>query len=448
MRLPGRSGLGAATLVVVVVAGSAAGSAAGCAGRAEPRVTISAVTPSSAFSNSMVAIVIEGGPFRPIYDLDTSGHETTELGAFTAFLAPSAGQGPAFAADALTWLNTSALAAELEPGVPAGAYDLEVRDPRGSTAQLASAFVSLGPDTTSPTVTIEEPMDATVVNVGASVPVAFDADDGPGYVGDMQWSVSSPGSIPTTGTCSPGPNVHRASCRFTFVVPVPSQNGQPLTVVVTASDLINPPARAEVTLAIGLKPTVTSFTPVEGPAVGGTALTISGTSFIAGTQVLVGGALLQARGGSVMSDTLIQGSTPAHDPGLVAVEVRTGAISVAAGTFEFVGLPQVEAVSPSAGPSAGCTPITIVGKNFRPRATTRVSFGSDPSGGAPLLCATYVSDNRIEGLTPPGTGTVSVAVSDPVGGAGALKLAYTYLDDAAPDAGATPAICPCDGGAP
>ena len=65
-----------------------------------------------------------------------------------------------------------------------------------------------------------------------------------------------------------------------------------------------------------------------------------------------------------------------------------------------------------------------------------------------MLCARYLSNNRIEGLTPPGTGAVSVSVSDPVGGAGGLKLAYTYLDDAAADAGSVPATCPCDGGAP
>src|SRR5438105_915904 len=105
MRISERARLGDAVLLVVGCAAASCATAS-CAGRPEPRVAILAVTPSSAYSDSKVPLVIEGGPFRPIYDVDTSqGRETTELGAFTAFLAPSVGPERAIAADSLTWLS-------------------------------------------------------------------------------------------------------------------------------------------------------------------------------------------------------------------------------------------------------------------------------------------------------------------------------------------------------
>src|SRR5882757_2426262 len=133
MRLPGGAPLG----VTLVATGFVI---AACAGNAEPRVTISAVTPSSAYSDSTIPLVVEGGPFRPVYDLDTSsGLETTELGAFTAFLAPSRGGDVVPAAD-LMWLSTSQLAAVVPAFISPGPYDVEIRDPRGSIALLPAGF--------------------------------------------------------------------------------------------------------------------------------------------------------------------------------------------------------------------------------------------------------------------------------------------------------------------
>ena len=437
----GRARLGVAVFVAWGCAAS------GCTSSAEPAVTISGVTPSSAYNDSRINLVIAGGPFRPIYDIDTrTGRETTELGAFTAFLAPSSGLGTAVPADAIMWLSTSQLAADLEDGISPGAYDVEVRDPRGTLARLPAAFVSLGPDRTSPLVTIDEPTAATIVNAGAEVPVAFEADDGLGYLASMEWKVSS-SDVTVSGTCPLAPNVHRATCRFLFVVPQPSLNGQPLAVVVTASDGVTPRAQAETTLAIGLPPVAAGFTPSEGPAAGGTQLSVRGGNFIAGTQVLVGGALLDD--GVLVSDEVIAGTTPAHEPGSVPVTVQSGASAVdVPGTFLFVGRPEIRAVAPTKGPPGGCTPIAIVGKNFR-EGKTSVWFGADSSPGALLRCPTVVSPNRIEGYVPAGAGAVSVFVGDPTGGVSNLYLGFTYLDEVdATDAGTSPAACPCAGGAP
>src|SRR5436309_2777405 len=119
MGSPGRARLGLATLF-----------AFSCSGRAEPQVTIVAVTPSSAYSDVRINMVIQGGPFRPIYDIDTtSGKERAELGAFTAFLTPTSGVGPAAAAESLMWVSPSELDAILPKEILPGTYDVEVRDP-------------------------------------------------------------------------------------------------------------------------------------------------------------------------------------------------------------------------------------------------------------------------------------------------------------------------------
>src|SRR5260221_13356428 len=101
MRIPERARLGVVAVTVagvaVVVAGVAGGAVAGCAGRREAPVSIAAVTPASAYNDARISLVIQGGPFRPVYDIDTIGaHVMTELGAFTAFLAPSSGSGSPF----------------------------------------------------------------------------------------------------------------------------------------------------------------------------------------------------------------------------------------------------------------------------------------------------------------------------------------------------------------
>jgi hypothetical protein len=469
MRFPERARLGAAALLATVPAAAGVGAiAGGCADKDEAPVAITAVTPAAAYNDVKVSLVIEGGPFRPVFDIDTSGaRESTELGAFTAFLTPVATSGGGVPADLLTWVSTSELAAVLPNDVPRGTYDVEVRDPRGRLARLPGGFESLGADVTKSIIVIDEPPSGTVINAGAVVPVAFHADDGHGALSQLSWAVSS-SDFSLTGTCPLPPNASRATCRFVFTAPEPAENGQPLNIIVTALDSAVPapnPNHDQATLAVAFAPVVGAFSPVEGPARGGTLMSVTGANFVAGTQVLVGGLPLDPDGGVVVSSTLVQGVTRAHDPGSAMVTVRTGSstASFPGSPFKFIGRPEVWAVTPTSGPVTGCAPITIVGKYFRTSPRTAVWFGSDSAGGAPLQCANVVSANRIEGLTPPGVGAVTVFAGDPVGDVGSLVLGYTYLDVDAPDGG-DPSVgggagadagtddagggCPCPGAGP
>jgi hypothetical protein len=86
-------------------------------------------------------------------------------------------------------------------------------------------------------------------------------------------------------------------------------------------------------------PTVTAISPANGGDVGGTIVTISGTNFTAGATVLIGG--ISASGVIVLSDTAIQCTTAANNPGTYDVQVTIGSNSAKlANAFTF--LPAVD----------------------------------------------------------------------------------------------------------
>jgi hypothetical protein len=440
MRLPAGAPLGVASLFAL------AGCAVACSGSTEPPVVVAAIQPAQAFNDAKVEIIIEGGPFRPAYDIDTTARNAvTELGAFSAVLSPSSGVGARRAVDALTWLSTSELAALLPPGLEQGAYDVQVRDPRGALGIRPGGFTSLGHDAEPPAVAILEPTDGAVVNAGAEVPVAYRADDGLGRIQTMTWTVIDGSDEPPTGACAVDPGVATQTCRFVFVAPKGTQS-EIVTIHVEARDGVGNVAGAESKVVVALPPAVTDVTPRFGVADGATDVAVTGAQFVAGTQVLVDGVPLEPGGGEFVSPQLLKGRTSAHAPGPVAVVVRSGAVQVAAGTFEFVGKPLVLAVSPMAGPLTGNIPVVIAGRNFR-RSTpdgmplTKIEFGPHDGPRTALGCLDVVNSNRITGLLPPGVGAASIFATDAVGGASELPLAFNYVDET-PDAGVIAQRCP------
>jgi uncharacterized repeat protein (TIGR02543 family) len=89
------------------------------------------------------------------------------------------------------------------------------------------------------------------------------------------------------------------------------------------------------------------------------------------------------------------------------VTVARGVTSTLNGDYAPpAGFPIITAVSPSTGPIAGGTTVTIQGANFQPGAT--VSFG-----GVPAATVTFVSATQITAVTPPRAsyGTVALALT-------------------------------------
>jgi hypothetical protein len=361
-------------------------------------------------------------------------------------LSPSLGLGPRFAVETLTWLSTSELAAVLPAGLERGDFDVQVRDPRGTVGVRANGFTSLGPDTEPPFVTILEPSDGAVVNVGAEVPVAYQADDHLGRLSTMVWNAFDERGLVAEGSCAFDPGVAKNTCRFVFVAPKVKQS-EVVTVHVEARDAVDNVGGAESKIVVAPAPVVVGAVPRLGPAGGGTDVVVTGAQFVVGTQVLVDGIPLEPGGGDFVSAQMLKGRTPAHEPGVVPLSVRSGSLEVTMGTFEYVGKPIVLAVSPTMGPFAGDIPVLIAGRNFRAGngkddLGTQIGFGPPDGAHAALVCLDVVNANRITGILPPGAGAASIFASDAIGGASEFQFAFNYVGDEMPDAGLGVPTCP------
>ena len=137
---------------------------------------------------------------------------------------------------------------------------------------------------------------------------------------------------------------------------------------------------------------------------------------------------------SVSVGTLSSGSitatTPAHAAGKVDVVVmnpdfQTGTLAQGFTYSVVLPPPTVTGVSPTFGPVAGGTVVTISGTNFVSGATVAFGASSVPS--------TFVSSTVLRATAPAagGPGTVSVAVTNPDTQSGSLPSAYTYSDTVA-----------------
>lgn len=115
-------------------------------------------------------------------------------------------------------------------------------------------------------------------------------------------------------------------------------------------------------------PTLTGVTPPQGPAAGGTTITLTGTGFSAGAAVTVGGS--SATAVTVLTPTTITCTTPAGTPSsTVGVSVTTvGGSASLPGSFTYNPLPTITAVTPPATSLFGGTPITITGSGFTANA--------------------------------------------------------------------------------
>jgi hypothetical protein len=179
--------------------------------------------------------------------------------------------------------------------------------------------------------------------------------------------------------------------------------------------------------------TVSSVLPGAGLTTGGTSVTITGTGFVAGTEVRFGGTA--ATSVTVVGPTSIVAVTPAGAAGTVSVSVTTpaGATGSLTNAFTFVsGSPSITAISPARGPKAGGTPVTITGANFAGGAT--VKLGGRPASDVLVVSATMltaVTGQAPSGGKPGSLQVVDVSVSNPNGRSATLKKAFTYTNDAA-----------------
>jgi hypothetical protein len=171
------------------------------------------------------------------------------------------------------------------------------------------------------------------------------------------------------------------------------------------------------TSATNTVPTVSMVSPASGPINGGTAITVTGTGFVAGAQVEIGqgagAAPIMATSVQVVSATEITAVTGGGAKvGLFHLHVVTAggtSTDLMGNRFTYLG-PVVAAVSPNSGPLAGGTAITVTGTGFLTSAKVEIAQGN----GSPIMATNVhvVSATKITATTGRGVkvGTFHVRV--------------------------------------
>ena len=167
-------------------------------------------------------------------------------------------------------------------------------------------------------------------------------------------------------------------------------------------------------------PRVTGLSPTAGPTLGGTAVTVTGSGFSGATAVSFG--TTAAASFSVSSDTTIQATAPAGAGTvdvIVTTPVGTTATS-AADQYNYYTPAAITTLSPTTGPAAGGTKVTIAGSVLF--AASAVKFGTASA------VYTVISNSKIVATAPAGTGTVDVRVTTPAGTSAVVTAdKYTYV---------------------
>ncbi len=306
------------------------------------------------------------------------------------------------------------------PFVPGGYQDLEIdpTDPSGNTAYIVTGQFEgdISGTAASPHhVFMTTNGGTTWTDISGNLPdlpvwsIAIDHGHNTLYVGtDNGVYVSTNGGTSWTVMGTGLPNVQVTSLEFDAGLGVlaAGTHGRGLwEIPITAS------------------PEVTSVTPSSGPANGGTSVTISGGFFTAASTVKFGATA--ATSATFLNSGTLMATSPAETAGTVDVTVTTvnGTSSTSAvDQFTFVTPPTVTGISPSSGPGAGGTAVTITGTNFTPAST--VNFGATPA-----LNVFFVSATDLAVVAPPGTVDSSVDVTvTTAGGVSATSAAdkFTY----------------------
>lgn len=159
-------------------------------------------------------------------------------------------------------------------------------------------------------------------------------------------------------------------------------------------------------------PKVNSVNPSSGPIEGGTNVTILGSNLTNATSVTFDGTAVTNL--VVVNSGTITATTPANAVGPASVIVTTpvgsnGSNSLYTYTTTPAILPIITGASPSVGPRAGGTPVTLTGSHLS--TATSVTFD-----GIAATALVVVNDTTITVVTPPGeAGPANIGITTPLG---------------------------------
>ena len=166
--------------------------------------------------------------------------------------------------------------------------------------------------------------------------------------------------------------------------------------------------------------TITAISPSSGPLAGGTTVTVSGSGFTGVTAVYFGST--RAPSFTFNNDGNLTAVAPAgsgsHDVTIVN-SIGTSPTS-SADLFSWYTAPAITGISPSSGPSAGGTTVTITGTNFT--GATSVQFASTT-----IRTFTINSATQITVVSPAGSSYHNISVTNPGGTSPAVHAGLVYL---------------------
>lgn len=297
-------------------------------------------------------------------------------------------------------VSSSTRITAVTPARAAGTVSVQVTNPDGQSGARSNAFTYQ--KTSSPAVSTVSPSSGPLGG-GTSVTIT-----GSNFLPGAKVAFGSKNATSV--------NVVNSS-RIVAVAPSASAVGS-VTVTVTNTD--NSSGQKANAFAYLGEPAITGVSPDVGSVLGGTEITITGTNFASGATVTVGGTA--ATHVQVVSGTRITARTPAHAAGTVAVRVENsdGQRASRSNAFTYRVAPTLSSITPSSGPVAGGTLVTITGTGFSDDMD--VEFA-----GKDATSVNVVNSTTLTAVTPPnGAGAAGVRVTDEDGLVASGSLVFTY----------------------
>ncbi|MEI9907912.1 MAG: InlB B-repeat-containing protein [Actinomycetota bacterium] len=345
----------------------------------------------------------------------------------------------------ITYDTTTATSGLLDPSTDEYIYTddpTELIDASTVNAQVHKLHYTFGGwtlvpfDTSTFVTSLEISSDTTVYAYWnlALYHIHYNVNGGTGSIADGEYT-----SGDAATTLSNGAGLTKIGFNFAGWTTTPNNAGTAISTYASDADVTvyafwvaQPPANntgGDVVVA-NPAPTVTAISPNTGVTTGGQAVTISGTNFISGAVVAIGGAA--ATGVVFVNSTTIAAVTPVGTVGVKSVVVTNpdAQFATGSGLYTYTApvvvppvtapAPTVTAISPATGVTTGGQAVTITGTNFVTGATVTI-------GGVAATGVVFGSATSLTAVTPAGTvGVKNVVVTNPDAQSGTGTALYTY----------------------
>jgi hypothetical protein len=288
-----------------------------------------------------------------------------------------------------------------------GAVDVVVTNPDTQTATRVAGYSYVFPANPPPTLSTIAPAQGTSAG-GTTVTLG-----GSGFV------------APVTVTFGAAAGTVVSSSASTVTVVTPPHAAGAVAIVLTNADIQSSTLVAGFTFtapAVVPPPSLTGVTPASGPTAGGTTVALAGADFDVGASVAFGGQVATVLSRTTTTLTV---TAPAHAAGPVNLVVTNGDSQSAtlAAAFTYVAPPSLTSVTPSSGPSAGGTSVTLAGSGFVPGpGGSVVTFG-----GAAATVTSGTSSTLVATTSAHAAGSQPVIVTNPDGQSATLAAGFTFV---------------------